>query len=237
MKKIGLLGGMSYVSTSHYYEQINQRVNERVGGDTTANLVVRSVNFEKYRQLMKRGEWEKIGDCLGYEASGLSSYMECEYIAVATNTMHKVADAIAQHCPKSTFVHIGDCIAEACERTDAMRILLLGTKFTMEEDFMKDFLANKYGIETIDTSPYPNEVEEINRIIFDELCNGAVTESSKRFLAEFVRLFFVSNANPKPDAVVLGCTELNMLLNGDSYYPIIDSTEEHVRKLVELSLS
>ena len=251
MKRIGIIGGMSYESTLHYYEQINQQVNERAGGLVSADLVLRSVNFEEYYELMKAGNWNEIAHKLSFEALDLVFKNECDYIAIATNTMHKVADkVIGPHevsddgmiWPSTSswinipLVHIGDCIAERCQRFNAKRVLLLGTKFTMTENFLSKRLES-HGISIMDTSNYPEEIDEINRIIFDELCHGVVIPESKEFMMNFVYRF-PCDRDERPDAVVLGCTELNMVLEpNDVDIPLVDSTNEHIEKLVDLCLS
>ena len=245
MKRIGIIGGMSYESTLHYYDQINRKVNERAGGLTSADLVLRSVNFEEYHKLMKEGKWGYIGEKLSHEAKKLAYGSECDYVAIATNTMHKVAPAIRRsvECHRSgrdnypKFVHIGDCIAEKLKEVGAKRIMLLGTKLTMTEKFMKKFLSERHNIEVMGVRNYPEEVDKINRIIFDELCHGIVTTESKEFMMNFVYQF-PTDSDLRPDAIVLGCTELNMILEPDDVdIPLIDSTQVHIDKLVECCLS
>lgn len=245
MKRIGVIGGMSYESTLHYYVQINRKVNERAGGLASADLVLRSVNFEEYHELMESDDWDEIARGLSFEALDLVLKNKCDYVAIATNTMHKVADEVSgPHKVVSNvvwrvgipLVHIGDCIAEECKKVGAKRVLLLGTKFTMTEDFMKTRLGT-HNIEVMDTSNYPEEIDEINRIIFDELCHGSVTSESKEFMMNFVYQF-PADSDLRPDAIVLGCTELNMILEPDDVdIPLIDSTQAHIDKLVELCLS
>ncbi|MBR3052024.1 amino acid racemase [Candidatus Saccharibacteria bacterium] len=256
MKRIGIIGGMSYESTLHYYEQINRQVNKRAGGLTSADLVLRSVNFAEYHQLMEAGAWDEIAHKLSFEALDLVMKNECDYIAIATNTMHKVADRVAgPHEVISgdniwpplvrkvaiPLVHIGDCVGEECKKSGARRVLLLGTKFTMAEKFMKEFLFKKYGIKVMAVSSRPEEVDEINRIIFEELCHGIVRPESKEFIINFITEFiyrFSVDSDFRPDAIVLGCTELNMLLKpSDVGLPLIDSTMAHINKLVDLCLS
>lgn len=248
MKCIGIIGGMSPESTVHYYERINRQVTKRAGGLTTAELVLRSVNFGEYTHLMDEGRWQYIGVRLSYEAEKLAYGSGCDYIALATNTMHKVAPLIKSRiegscidssdcCPK--FVHIGDCIAEKLKEAGARRILFLGTKTTMTEDFMKDYLLEQHGIKTIDVKDYPEEVEEINRIIFEELCRGIVMYRSRKHLMDFIRNFTANDLPElRPEAIVLGCTELDMILGpADVDIPLVDSTQVHIDKLVELCLS
>lgn len=246
MKRIGIIGGMSYEPTLlyYYYERINQLVNERAGGLVSADLVLRSVNFEEYYELMKTGNWNEISHKLSFEALDLVLRNECDYIAIAIDTMHKVADKVIEPHEVSDdgmistsswinipLVHIGDCVAERCQKLNAKRVLLLGTK-----NFLSKRLES-YGISIMDTSNYPEEIDEINRIIFDELCHGVVMSESKEFMMNFVYQF-PCDRDERPDAVVLGCTELNMILEpNDVDIPLVDSTNEHIEKLVDLCLS
>lgn len=247
MRRIGIIGGMSYESTLHYYERINRQVNERVGGLASADLVLQSVNFEDYHKLMEKGDWVTIGRRLRAAARNLFLENQCNYVAIATNTMHKVAEYIAepytwiQHTGARAIrveiplVHIGDCIAEKCKEVGAKRVLLLGTKFTMTEDFMAKRLA-QHGINVMSVDNYPEEIEEIDRIIFDELCHGVVTAESKEFMMNFVYQF-PADSDIRPDAIVLGCTELEMILEQDDVdIPLINSTQAHIDKIVELCL-
>ena len=247
MRRIGIIGGMSYESTLYYYERINRQVNERVGGLASADLVLQSVNFEDYHKLMEKGDWVTIGRRLRAAARNLFLENQCNYVAIATNTMHKVAEYIAepytwiQHTGARAIrveiplVHIGDCIAEKCKEVGAKRVLLLGTKFTMTEDFMAKRLA-QHGINVMSVDNYPEEIEEIDRIIFDELCHGVVTAESKEFMMNFVYQF-PADSDIRPDAIVLGCTELEMILEQDDVdIPLINSTQAHIDKIVELCL-
>ncbi len=249
MKRIGLIGGMSPESTTHYYAEINRQVNERCGGQTSADMVLRSVNFEEYHKLMRMGAWQKIGRKLNFEARTLVIANRCDYVAIATNTMHKVADiasgsyeALAGALWSTVLplveiplVHIGDCIAGKCKEATAKRVLLLGTKFTMTENFMAERLA-QHGVEMMSVADYPDEIEEINRIIFDELCHGVVTLESKEFMMNFIHQF-PADSDIRPDAVVLGCTELDMIITPEDVdLPLIDSTQAHIDKIVELCL-
>ncbi len=240
MKIIGIIGGLSPESTTHYYSGINQLVNERAGGLTSADMHVRSVNFAEYYALMERGEWNTIALMLRREALNLVNYDGCDYVAIATNTMHKVAKEVGRPIPgrDMPLVHIGDCIGEECEKIGAKRVLLLGTKFTMTERFMADFLADGYGIEVLDMRKLPRDVAEIDRIIFDELCHGIVLPDSKTYMVSFVDgIVSGETLGHRPDAVILGCTELDMILQeGDVGVPLIDSTQVHINKLVNLCL-
>ena len=254
MKRIGIIGGMSYESTLHYYKEINRQVNERAGRLNSADLILRSVNFEEYHELMESGNWDEIAHRLSHMALDLVLLDKCDFVAIATNTMHKVADIVAgPHTVKDTIwpptvtevdiplIHIGDSIAEKCKEVGAKRVLLLGTKFTMTEDFLKKRLA-EHEIETMDLSCHSKDVDEIDRIIFQELCRGAVTDESADFLVDFIRKF-PTDSEPEPDAIILGCTELDMLIKSESIrgqrkkIPIIDSTKAHIESIVKHCLS
>lgn len=249
MKRIGIIGGMSYESTLHYYEQINRQVNERAGRLTSADLVLRSVNFEEYHEHMDKNHWAWIAKRLYFEAAKLVLYHKCDYVAIATNTMHKVAKLISgPHVVKKelalfpvtqqvniSLVHIGDCIAEKCKEINAKRVLLLGTEFTMVEGFMKRRLAEN-SIEAMSVDNYQDEIKEIDRIIFDELCHGVITPESKEFMMNFIWQFPL-DSDIRPDAIILGCTELEMILKQDDIdIPLINSTQAHIDKIVELCL-
>ena len=259
MKRIGIVGGMSYESTLHYYERINRQVNERAGGLVSADLVLRSVNFEEYHELMEKDDWAMIGKRLSDEATKLAIEEGCRYIAIATNTMHKVASYVSgehsllrQHYARPMYadvrlVHIGDCIAEKCKKEGIQRVALIGTRFTMTDGFMKKRLRDN-GLEVIDTFK-KSEIDEIDRIIFDELCHGIVKPESENRL-----LNIAANADDRDmdnggtgiDGFILGCTELEMLFSGGPYFFIkprhkhhfkfINSTQAHIDKIVELCL-
>lgn len=259
MRRIGIIGGMSYESTLHYYERINRQVNERAGGLSSADLVLRSVNFEDYHKLMEKSDWATIGRRLRAAARNLFLENQCNYVAIATNTMHKVAEYIAepytwiQHTGARAIrveiplVHIGDCIAEKCKKEGIQRVALLGTRFTMTDGFMKKRLRDN-GLEVIDTFK-KSEIDGINRIIFDELCHGIVKPESENRL-----LNIAANADDRDmdnggtgiDGFILGCTELEMLFSDEPYffikprhehhYKFIDSTQAHIDKIVELCL-
>ncbi|MEE0887835.1 MAG: amino acid racemase [Candidatus Saccharimonadaceae bacterium] len=259
MRRIGIIGGMSYESTLHYYERINRQVNERAGGLVSADLVLRSVNFEEYHEMMEKGDWAMIGKRLSDEATKLVIEEGCRYIAIATNTMHKVASYVSgrhgllrQHYARPMYadvqlVHIGDCIAEKCKKEGIQRVALLGTRFTMTDGFMKKRLQDN-GLEVIDTFK-KSEIDEIDRIIFDELCHGVVKPKSENRL-----LNIAANADDRDmdnggtgiDGFILGCTELEMLFSGEPYFFIkprhkhhfkfINSTQAHIDKIVELCL-
>ena len=250
MKRVGIIGGIGYKSTAYYYEQINREVNRRAGGFVSADLMLRSVNFEDYYELMRAEDWNTIAHHLCFEALDLVLKNNCDYIAIATDTMHKVAERVlgpheiiddAIWPPIKTLlevplIHIGDCIAAKCREKNAKRVLLLGSKYTMTEDFIKSRLSD-FRIEAVDTSKYPNEINELNRIIFTELHHGIVRSESRRYIMEFMyRILF--NSSSRPDAVILGSTSLNAILNSDNIdIPVIDSAQAHIDSIVDICLS
>ena len=244
---------MSYHSTLQYYEGINRIVNERSGGMTSADLVIRSVNFQQYYEWMQRDHWELIEKSLRNEAWKLSYEARCDYVAIATNTMHKVAEYVEDMLSPPNynrgdvrFVHIGDCVARKCYKAGIGRVALLGTEFVMSEKFMKDRLRQN-GLEVVDNCTV-SEILEINHIIFNELCHGKVTDKA---VSTFLNIVYRANhrdmesGNAGLDGVILGCTELNMLVPKEhiivkpeyqSHFQFIDSTEAHIERLAELCL-
>ena len=237
MKRFGIIGGMSFESTAHYYERINRQISELAGGFCSADLVVRSVNFQKYHDLMDKGDWETISLRLLLETSNLVDGYKCDYVAIATNTMHKVADELYAY----PLVHIGDCVAEKCREVGAKRVALLGTRFTMEEDFMKKRLEAN-GLEVVDCLK-EDDIRKIDQIIFEDLCHGRVMSDAKIYLQTLCNDLISGGYGL--DGVILGCTELEMALDEpirkrylerDGFY-LFDTTQAHIDKIVQLSLS
>ena len=244
MKRIGIIGGMSYQSTLYYYDQINHLVNERMGGMSSADLIIKSVNYEEYCELMDKDQWARIREKLAHGAKDLAYDLGCDYIAMATNTMHKVAPEVKKRVERCygnygnypKFIHIGDCIAEHLRQMKARRIMLLGTEFIVTDGFMKRFLSGKYNIEVVGMRDYCHEICNIDRIILEELRHDIVNPESKKYIQDFVYRFYWESRF-KPEAVVLCSTELNRLIKpGDIYLPLVDSAKAHAEKLVELSL-
>ena len=263
MKRIGIIGGMSFESTIHYYDRINREVNQRAGGDTSADLVLRSVNFEEYRELMKLNQWPEIAHRLSFEALDLTLKDNCEYVAIATNTMHKVADYIVgphevidseviwppiKSYQSVPLVHIGDCVADECKERGFKRVAIIGTKFTMTEDFMKNRLRQN-GLEIVDTF-ISSEIDAIDHIIFDELCHGIIKPESREAVTQILARADsrdYENEGTGFDAVILGCTELENL-TGDwmeyyisnprhnHHYEFVNSTQAHINRIVDLCL-
>lgn len=230
MKTIGIIGGMSYESSIHYYERINNQVNELAGGLTCARMIIYNVNFEEIRVLMLNNEWDKIGVELGKIAKTLEN-AGADYIAIATNTMHKLADYV-QNQINIPLIHIADCVADKCKEKNILNVGLLGTKYTMVEDFLKERLQ-KNGL--VVSVPHEDEkINEIDRIIFDELCKGEIKESSKRYFVDVINNMVKENGIK---GIILGCTEIEMLVKqSDLTIPIFDTTQSHIDSIVEYSL-
>jgi aspartate racemase len=245
---------MSYHSTLQYYEGINQLVNDKSGSMTSADLVIRSVNFEQYYKWMQNGEWDAISNSLCAEACELAYDMHCDYIAIATNTMHKVAEDIEGTISgrradgvQPHLVHIGDCVAEKCKKNRVRRIVLLGTRFTMTDSFMKSRLRQN-GLEIVDNFTGA-EISIIDHIIFNELCKGEVKPGSKETVLDIVsqaNSYDLDAGGSGIEGVILGCTELGMLLESGPMMitwskqgrllKFFDTTEAHIGKLAQLCL-
>lgn len=230
MKKIGIIGGMSYESTAHYYQRINDEVNKMAGGLTCAEMVIYNVNFEEIRILMLNNEWDKIGEELARIAQILEN-AGAEYIAIATNTMHKLADYV-QSKIGVPLIHIADCVAEKCQEKDISTVGLLGTGYTMTENFLKDRLE-KNGL-AVHTPRSDKTIQEIDRIIFDELCKGEINENSKAYYINVINQMIQEQGIK---GIILGCTEIEMLIKPeDLTIPVFDTTQAHIDKLANLSL-
>lgn len=230
MKTIGIIGGMSYESSIHYYERINDQVNKLAGGLTCAKLLIYNVNFEEIRKLMLEGKWSEIG----IELSKIAKTLEtagADYIVIATNTMHKLAEHIQSQI-NIPLIHIADCVADKCKQKNISKVGLLGTKYTMVEDFLIDRLKQN-GLEV--TTPKNKEViEEIDRIIFDELCKGEINASSREYYKNVINQMMKEAGI---EGIILGCTEIEMLIKqNDIEIPIFDTTQAHIDSIVNYSL-
>lgn len=230
MKTIGIIGGMSYESSIHYYERINNQVNEIAGGLTCARMIIYNVNFEDVRKLMLANEWDKIGVLLASIAKTLED-AGADYIVIATNTMHKLADYVQSQI-NVPLIHIADCVADKCKANNVTNVGLLGTRYTMTEDFLKNRLRDN-GL-TVTTPESEENINEIDRIIFDELCKGEIKDSSREYYIDVI-----NSMKQKNDikGVILGCTEIEMLIKqNDLDIPIFDTTQAHIDSIVDYSL-
>ena len=222
MKTAGLLGGMSYESTIQYYKLINKKINNSLGNLNSAKILLYSFNFEEIEALQRNGEWDKSGDLMGVQAKHLQD-ANADFIAICTNTMHKLIDNINKHI-NIDILHISDAVGTEIKKHNLKNVLLLGTKFTMEEDFYKKFLVEKYGINV--TIPNEKDRNTIHDIIYKELCVGITNEVSRNsFLDTITKSINTENI----DGVILGCTEIQMLINQEDFdsIKIFDATEIH----------
>lgn len=230
MKTIGIIGGMSYESSIHYYERINKQVNEIEGGLTCAKLLIYNVNFGEIRKLMLESKWEEIG----VELARIANVLEgagADYIVIATNTMHKLAGYV-QSKINIPLIHIADCVANKCKENNVYNVGLLGTKYTMIEDF----LVNRLGENGLTVSiPNSDEgINEIDRIIFDELCKGKINDSSRDYYKKVIKRMIEEKGI---EGIILGCTEIEMLIKqSDLDIPIFDTTQSHIDEIVEYCL-
>ncbi|MEX1197950.1 MAG: aspartate/glutamate racemase family protein [Pseudohongiellaceae bacterium] len=230
MRTIGLLGGMSWESTSGYYRAINQGVREVLGGLHSAKIALYSVDFEPLEQWQHADDWAAIskhltGAALSVQAAGADCLLIC------TNTMHKVAPHIEQSLD-IPLIHIADATAEALKAQGVDRVGLLGTAFTMEQDFYRGRLTGTHGIDVL--VPEKNERELVHRVIYEELCLGQTHDGSRQAFLRVIDSLAARGAQ----GVILGCTEIGMLVGQqDTPTPLFDTTAIHARKAVEWALS
>ncbi len=228
MKTIGLIGGMSWESTVTYYQLINQTVQKELGGFHSAKCLLCSVDFHEIEECQSKGDWKKSSDILSAAAISLER-AGADFIIICTNTMHKVADQVqsAIHIP---LLHIADVTANALIKKNIYKVALLGTKYTMQQDFYKQRLVD-HGIDVIIPS-YPH-MDQINHMIFSELCLGVISMTSKNILLEVIREMKQQGA----EGIILGCTELGLLLSQkDTPMPVFDTALLHASEAASYSL-
>jgi aspartate racemase len=223
MKKIGLLGGMSCESTVEYYKIINSEVRKALGGCTSAELVMESFNFREIESMQFADKWNELGEKLSVAAQNLEK-AGAEYIVICTNLMHKVAP-IVQSNISVPLIHMVDSVAVEIQKQGFNKIGLLGTVFTMEEDFYSKKLLEDYSIETI--IPNCEDRQEISRIIYEELCRGVVTESSKQTYLKVIDKMKAEGAQ----GVILGCTEIPLMIQ-EANIPVFNTTQIHAMSVV-----
>lgn len=230
MKTIGLLGGMSWESTIPYYRLINEGVKEKLGGLHSASLLLHSVDFHEIEVCQRSGEWEKAGDILAQAAAGLEQ-AGAQGIVLCTNTMHKVAGQIEARC-QVPFLHIADATGRAIVDQRLQKVALLGTRYTMEQDFYRGRLSEQFAIETL--IPQEADRERVNQIIFDELCLGTFSDESRDYyIALIARL-----AEQGAQGVIFGCTEIGLLVSqAQSPIPVFDTAALHAADAVAFMLS
>lgn len=229
MKTLGLLGGMSWESTVPYYRWINRRVNQRLGKLHSAEIVLYSVDFEPIEVLQHAGQWGEAARVLTRAAQSIEG-AGAELLVICTNTMHKVYDEIAAGVGIEV-LHIADATAEAIAAAGHGTVGLLGTRFTMEEDFYRGRLSERHGLEVL--VPEAADREIVHRVIYDELCHGQVKDDSRREYARILGELAARGA----EGVILGCTEISMLVGADDApVPVFDTTEIHACRAADRAL-
>ena len=219
MKTIALLGGMSWESTVTYYQIINDTINKELGGLHSAKVLLYSVDFAEIEAFQTNGDWDKSADILG-DVAVILEKAGADFIVICTNTMHKVAPQI-QNRIQIPIIHIADATADELTKHNITRVALLGTKYTMTQDFYKTRIEQK-GIEVF--IPTQKDIEIVNQIIYDELCFGIIKESSKKQYLRIIEELKDAGA----EAVILGCTEIGLLIKEkDSPLPVFDTTLIH----------
>lgn len=220
MKTLGLIGGMSWESTVPYYRIINERVQQRLGGLHSAKLILHSVDFHDIEQLQAQGAWAQAAQQLSEIAIGLR-HAGAEAIIICTNTMHKVADDV-ERASQLPVLHIADATAEGLKQQHLTRVGLLGTRYTMEQDFYRGRLLERHGIDVI--IPQPTQRDEINRVIYEELCRGILSNTSR----EAFNAIIDQLAQQGAEGVILGCTEIPLLVRqSDVKIPLFDTSYLH----------
>jgi aspartate racemase len=230
VKRIGLLGGMSWESSSEYYRLVNEMVRERLGELSSADCVLRSLDFAPVERLQREGRWEEAGRRLAREALALEA-AGAELLVLCTNTMHKVADQVAAAI-EIPFVHIADATAQAVQAAGIDRVGLLATAYTMEQDFYVGRLRDRHGLEVL--VPDEGDRRIVHDVIYEELCVGVLKDGSR----DQYRRIMASLAERGARGILLGCTEIDLLVGaGDAPVPLFDTTAIHARAAVDLALA
>ena len=229
MKTIGLIGGMSWESSAEYYRIMNQTVQERLGSLHSAQCILYSFDFQEIEQLQHRGAWQKLTELMIRAAQRLEE-AGAELLIICTNTMHKMAEDV-QSGVGIPLVHIADATGNAIIERGLDEVALLGTRFTMEEDFYKKRLREKYKLNVI--IPSESDREVIDNVIYTELCRGIMQQSSREQFKAIIEKLASSGAQ----GVILGCTEIPLLISQqDAEIPLFDTTKIHAQAAVEMAL-
>ena len=230
MRTIGLLGGMSWESTVPYYREINRAVSKRLGGFHSARIALWSVDFQQLEALASAGDWESVGAILADRARRIEA-AGADFLVLCTNTMHRVAPAI-EAAIDIPLLHIADAVAESVLEAGVRTVGLLGTRFTMTESFYRERLALRHGLEVL--VPTAEHCTAVDRVIFEELVKGDVRDESREEFSRIISALAARGAQ----GVVLGCTEIGMLVGpDDASLPLFDSAVIHARRAAELALS
>ena len=226
MKTIGFIGGMSWESTSEYYRIINEEIKERLGGLHSAKCLINSVDFEEIERCQSSGDWDGAGEILGNAAYSLQKG-GADFIIICTNTMHKVVEKIKEKIDIPV-LHIADATAKEIKRKDIQKVGLLGTKYTMEQDFYKSRIE-EHDIKVI----VPSEQIEVNEVIYTELCLGKIVVQSREYYKRVIEELVQEGAQ----GIILGCTEIGLLIKQENIsVPIFDTTHIHAIEAVKVAL-
>jgi len=230
MKTIGLIGGMSWESSTSYYRIINETVKAKLGGFHSAKCILYSVDFAEIEHLQEQGKWQEVAQIL-IDAARSIEKGGADFVILCTNTMHKMADDIQANID-IPFLHIADATAQQINASGINKVGLLGTRVTMEEEFYKGRLAQKHGLEVL--IPNDDDREIVHRVIYDELVVGQIRQESKeQYIGIIQRL-----VNVGAKGIILGCTEIGLLIQaGDCQAPLFDTTEVHATAAVEYALA
>jgi aspartate racemase len=229
MKTIGLIGGMSWESSIEYYRILNETVRAKLGGLHSAKSIMYSVDFAEIEVLQHQGRWDEATELMIAAAKNVENG-GADFVIICTNTMHKMADEVQRHIGVP-LLHIADATAEAVKARGLRTVGLLGTRFSMEEDFYKGRLTERHGLEVI--IPAEEEREIVHRVIYDELCAGKINQTSREQYVGIMSRLVKDGA----EAIILGCTEISLLVRDeDSQVPLFDTTTIHAVAAVEYAL-
>jgi len=230
MKTIGLIGGMSWESTQSYYQLLNQGIKNKLGGLHSAKIVLVSLDFAEIAMLQQQQDWPQMAEILIKAAKQVEA-AGADYLLICTNTMHKLAEQV-QAAVTIPLLHIADAVGENLIQHNFKKVALLGTQFTMEQDFYKQRLADKFAIDVL--IPDAQGRETVHRVIYDELCKGIISPESK---AEYLTIID-DLTQQSAEAIILGCTEIALLVQqSDTSIPLLDSTALHCAMALENSLN
>jgi len=230
MKVIGLIGGMSWNSTLEYYRIINESFARRLGGLHSARLILSNLDFDEIQRAQHKGRWDDIASIL-VDAGNAVKRAGAHFLVICTNTMHKVADDVEEKVGLP-LLHIVDITGNAIRERGLHRVGLLGTRFVMKESFYQERLQDRFAIELL--VPGEDDIDAIHQIIYNELCEGKIKASSRRVCADIIGRL----VNEGAEGIVLGCTELPLLIQpSDIYAPIFDTTRLHAEAAVNLALA
>lgn len=230
MKTIGLIGGMSWESSAEYYRLINQQIRVKLGGLHSARIIMISLDFAEIEKLQREGKWQEAGNILINAAQKIEKG-GADFLLLCTNTMHKLADEV-QAKITIPLLHIADVSAQTIQQQKIRHVGLLGTKFTMEQDFYRKRLIDRFGIKV--TIPDQDDRQVIHDIIYQELCLGQIQSKSRQQYKNIINKLIANGAA----AIILGCTEIMLLIKpSDVSVPLFNTTEIHVKSAVEQAIS